>query len=81
MCAQESGQGDVLVCITGALTGNVAIVDVELPAAAFVNQHVALVRPLLDAVAPRYIAYQLHSEGGGSSSRSVSTGARSRAWG
>ena len=31
---------DVLVCITGALTGNVVLVDQELPGPAFVNQHV-----------------------------------------
>ena len=38
-------RNDVLVCITGALTGNVALVDVDFPAPAYVNQHVALVRP------------------------------------
>lgn len=55
---------DVLVCITGALTGNVAIVDRELPAAAFVNQHVALVRPAKGVIAPRFLAYVLHSNVG-----------------
>ena len=52
---------DVLVCVTGALTGNVAIVDRELPEAAFVNQHIALVRPKRNVVEPRFLAYVLHS--------------------
>ena len=55
---------DVLVCITGALTGNVALVDQQLSAAAFVNQHVALVRPKQDMIQPRFLAYVLHSEVG-----------------
>ncbi len=55
-------KNDVLVCVTGALTGNVAIVDLELPAAAFVNQHVALVRPKPEMIEPRFLAYVLHSE-------------------
>jgi type I restriction enzyme, S subunit len=53
---------DILVCITGALTGNVAIVDVELPTAAYVNQHVALVRAKSRLITPRYLAMVLHSE-------------------
>jgi type I restriction enzyme S subunit len=53
-----------LVCVTGALTGNVAIVDQDLPALAFVNQHVALVRPKSHMVQPRFLAYALHSEVG-----------------
>ena len=55
---------DVLVCVTGALTGNVAIVDQDLPFAAFVNQHVALIRPKQRMVEPRFLAYVLHSEVG-----------------
>lgn len=55
---------DVLICITGALTGNVAIVDVALPGRAFVNQHVALLRPKPRVVLPRYLAYVLSSEVG-----------------
>ena len=51
---------DVLICVTGALTGNVAHVAQELPAA-YVNQHVALVRPDSKNVAPRFLAYALHS--------------------
>ena len=52
---------DVLVCITGALTGNVVIVDVEMPGQAYVNQHVALIRVKQDAVQPRYLAFALSS--------------------
>ena len=55
---------DVLVCVTGALTGNVAIVDQDLPALAFVNQHVALVRPKSQMIHPRFLSYALHSEVG-----------------
>jgi type I restriction enzyme, S subunit len=55
-------EADVLICITGALTGNVALVDQELPAPAYVNQHVALVRPKLQMIRPRFLAYVLHSE-------------------
>jgi type I restriction enzyme S subunit len=36
--------GDVVVCITGAKTGNVAVCD-AIPEAAYVNQHLCLVRP------------------------------------
>lgn len=56
-------QGDVLVCITGALTGNVAHVDYTLPPA-YINQHVALLRPLTRRVLSRYLAYVLHSRTG-----------------
>jgi len=57
-------QHDVLVCITGALTGNVAVVDHELSAPAYVNQHVALVRPRRSMIDSRFLAYALHSEVG-----------------
>ncbi len=57
-------KNDVLVCITGALTGNAVIVDQELDGPAFVNQHIALVRPKVDIVHPRFLAYLLHSEVG-----------------
>lgn len=53
---------DVLICITGALTGNVALVDVELPQVAYVNQHVAIVRFNSRSTLPRFLAYSLHSE-------------------
>ena len=55
---------DVLVCITGALTGNVVLVDQELHAPAFVNQHVALVRPRQHMIQPSFLAHVLHSEVG-----------------
>jgi type I restriction enzyme, S subunit len=51
---------DILICITGALTGNVAVVDIDLPSA-FVNQHVALLRPCVADVVPRFFAYALRS--------------------
>ena len=54
-------QGDVLVCVTGALTGNVALVDMGLPVPAYVNQHVALVRPKSAMAFPRYLATVLFS--------------------
>ncbi|UHD15226.1 restriction endonuclease subunit S domain-containing protein [Thiocapsa bogorovii] len=47
---------DLLLCITGALTGNVVHVVDELPAPSYVNQHVALIRPNRSAVIPRYLA-------------------------
>jgi type I restriction enzyme S subunit len=49
--------------ITGALTGNVALVDIDL-ANAFVNQHVALMRPKGAQVSPKYLAYCLYSRVG-----------------
>ena len=51
---------DVLVCITGALTGNVALVYVDIDEA-YVNQHVALIRPIGERVDPRFLAYVLYS--------------------
>ena len=53
---------DVLVCVTGAYTGNVAVVEVDLPKA-YVNQHVALLRPNLSTVIPKFLAYSLSSYG------------------
>ncbi|MFC1585110.1 restriction endonuclease subunit S [Fibrobacterota bacterium] len=55
---------DVLVCITGALTGNVVLVDEDLPETAYVNQHVALLRPKPVTVVPKYLTYFLYSETG-----------------
>lgn len=55
-------RNDVLVCITGALTGNVVHVNADLPVTAFVNQHVALVRPNQLIVYPRYLSFVMHSE-------------------
>lgn len=53
---------DILICITGALTGNVVHVDQELPGPSFVNQHVALVRVRKSTVRPRFLAFALRSE-------------------
>jgi type I restriction enzyme S subunit len=55
---------DVLICITGAITGNVAIVDVDLHAPAYVNQHVALIRPKSEMMYPRFLAFALYSNVG-----------------
>ena len=55
---------DVLVCVTGAMTGNVAFVDHDLPTPAYVNQHVALVRPNSAMIYPRFLSFVLHSEVG-----------------
>jgi type I restriction enzyme S subunit len=52
---------DLLVCITGALTGNVVHVDKALPGPSFVNQHVALVRVRQAVVQPRFLAFALRS--------------------
>ncbi len=65
---------DLLLCITGALTGNVVHVVDELPAPSYVNQHVALIRPNRTAVIPRYLAYALHSEIGRIQFKSVEYG-------
>lgn len=50
---------DVLVCITGALTGNVALVPDEWTEEAYVNQHVALVRPRHSEVFAPFLAHAL----------------------
>jgi type I restriction enzyme S subunit len=52
---------DLLICITGALTGNVVHVDVDLPGPSFVNQHVALVRLGQSVVQSRFLAFSLRS--------------------
>ncbi|GIU23065.1 restriction endonuclease subunit S [Shewanella schlegeliana] len=56
-------QGDVVVCITGANTGRVAVVD-ELSVTTYINQHLSLIRcqPLL--VNPRFLTYSLSSKVG-----------------
>ena len=53
---------DLLICITGALTGNVVHVDQDLPGPSFINQHVALVRVTKAIVRPRFLAFALRSE-------------------
>ncbi|MBI2389101.1 MAG: restriction endonuclease subunit S [Deltaproteobacteria bacterium] len=53
-------QDDILVCITGALTGNVSHVDRDL-GEAYVNQHIALIRPDAERIEPQFLAYVLSS--------------------
>ena len=64
---------DILVCVTGALTGNVVHVHEEIPHA-YINQHVALLRPYPSKVSPRYLAYILHSSIGQSQFKSKEYG-------
>lgn len=52
--------GDVLVCITGGRTGNVAVVQYDIEEA-YVNQHVALVRVNAASVDPMYLGHYLAS--------------------
>ena len=49
--------GDVVVCITGAKTGNVAVCT-SVPEAAYINQHLCLIRPNSD-VLPVFLAVLL----------------------
>lgn len=51
--------GDVVVCITGAKTGNVALCDV-VPEDAYINQHLCLIRPT-SIIASAFLAIQLKS--------------------
>ncbi|MDT0427867.1 restriction endonuclease subunit S [Streptomyces salyersiae] len=57
-------EGDLLVCITGAMTGNIGVVQYELPYPSYVNQHVALVRPRPELINSEYLALALHSQSG-----------------
>ena len=41
--------GDVVICITGAKTGNVAVC-LSIPEAAYINQHLCLIRPNQDVL-------------------------------
>lgn len=54
--------GDVVVCITGAKTGNVAVCSV-VPEPAYVNQHLCLVRPN-EHVLPEYLGTALKRDVG-----------------
>ncbi|MBN6149352.1 restriction endonuclease subunit S [Xanthomonas sp. AmX2] len=54
--------GDVVVCITGAKTGNVAVCA-QLREPAYVNQHLCLIRPTED-VLPLFLASTLKSNFG-----------------
>ncbi|MFZ1907318.1 MAG: restriction endonuclease subunit S [Steroidobacteraceae bacterium] len=51
--------GDVVVCITGAKTGNVAVCA-TVPEAAYVNQHLCLIRPTAK-ILPTYLGALLKS--------------------
>lgn len=52
--------GDVVVCITGAKTGNVAVCS-SVPEPAYVNQHLCLIRPR-DEVLPDFLGVLLKSK-------------------
>lgn len=52
--------GDVVVCITGANTGRVAVAS-HLSETVFVNQHLSLVRPVQERVRPKFLATILSS--------------------
>ncbi len=52
---------DLLVCITGALTGNVALVPENWTEEAYVNQHIALLRPEHGAVDAEFLGYAMKS--------------------
>lgn len=54
--------GDVLVCITGAKTGKVAVCE-QIDEPAFINQHVCLIRPMA-GLRPSYLGAYLHSAAG-----------------
>nr|WP_312375452.1 restriction endonuclease subunit S [Delftia acidovorans] len=51
--------GDVVVCITGAKTGNVALCDF-VPEDAYINQHLCLIRPT-SIILSAFLAIQLKS--------------------
>lgn len=54
---------DVVVCITGANTGRVALVK-ELDSTVYINQHLSLIRPIVEKMSSKYLAYFLSSEAG-----------------
>ncbi|HEN3579712.1 TPA: restriction endonuclease subunit S [Yersinia enterocolitica] len=55
--------GDVVVCITGANTGRVAIVS-ELSQTTYINQHLSLIRPNTSNVNSVFLGYSLASSVG-----------------
>lgn len=55
-------EGDVLVSITADL-GLVSIIEKDFPIA-YVNQHIALLRPKPEKISPYYLAFMLSSEYG-----------------
>lgn len=52
---------DLLVCITGALTGNVATVPDDWREEAYVNQHIALVRPSGGVIDAEFLGHAMKS--------------------
>jgi type I restriction enzyme S subunit len=56
------GSGDVVVCITGAKTGNVAVAT-NVSEDAYVNQHLCLIRPTAD-ISARFLGALLKSDVG-----------------
>lgn len=52
---------DLLMCITGALTGNVSMVPDDWTAEAYVNQHIALIRPAHNAVDAEFLGLAMKS--------------------
>jgi type I restriction enzyme, S subunit len=54
--------GDVVVCITGAKTGNVAVCA-AVEEDAYINQHLCLIRPTGDVI-PRFLGVYLKSDAG-----------------
>jgi type I restriction enzyme S subunit len=54
--------GDVVVCITGAKTGNVAVCS-AVEEDAYINQHLCLIRPINDVLS-RYLGVYLKSDAG-----------------
>ena len=55
-------RNDVLVCVTGANTGRVALSNFE-DQEVFINQHLCLIRPTAE-VEPSFLAFSLHSSVG-----------------
>ena len=55
--------GDVVVCITGANTGRVALTQ-SLDETVYINQHLSLIRPISEKIRSKYLAYFLASEAG-----------------
>ncbi|WP_328184551.1 restriction endonuclease subunit S [Marinobacter sp. OP 3.4] len=56
----ELKSGDVVVCITGANTGRVAVVE-DLQRTTFINQHLSLIRTDVSQIDSRYLALCLSS--------------------
>ena len=56
-------ENDIVICITGANTGRVAIVG-ELLATTYINQHLCLIRPDLTRMLSKFLGLLLSSEFG-----------------